>query len=266
MHFTRSLVACAVLMTLSLHAKAAASIGDDELSDSSDISIPASSFGSSSTSLQQSTSRSTYQPSESDDSSSDDMSYDAIVDQLGRENSARQASSRAKILRNTSTDPFDNVLMHGGIGVANYIQRVRLSDGTSYTMNQRGIQAALGLDLFSPNWMAEGTARSFGEEGNSRVRSSVQEFELKVIYKDRTSKHLGYRAGLGLTGRYLTIKEQGLAEAKYTTPSSVATVGGDFFVSDKFSVGADLNARTALIGETIDKNSFDATLRMDTHF
>ena len=40
----------------------------------------------------------------------------------------------------------------------------------------------------------------------------------------------------------------------------------DVYLNKKFSVGADLNARSSLIGDTIDKNSFDATLRVDTHF
>ncbi len=157
-------------------------------------------------------------------------------------------------------------MMHGGIGFAGFVQRVRLADGTSYTMSQQGMQASLGIDLFSPNWMAEGTARTFGEDGKERVRSSVQEFELKVYYKDKFAKQFGYRAGAGLTGRYLTIKEQGFADREYTTPTSVASLGTDLFITPSVSVGADLNARSSLIGDTIDKNSFDATLRLDTHF
>jgi hypothetical protein len=198
--------------------------------------------------------------------SADELNYDSIVDQLSKENSAMDATTRAKQMNRLGADPLDLVVMHGGVGFTTFVQRVHLPSGPSYTLNQRGIQAALGIDLFSPNWMAEGTARSFGEEGDSTVRSSVQEFELKVLYKDRTSKYLGFRAGGGLSGRYLTIKEQGQDEKEYTTPTSVATVGGDIFFTDKFSIGADINARSALIGETIDRNSFDATLRLDTHF
>lgn len=201
-----------------------------------------------------------------DEETSSDISYDTIVDQLSKESSALDATTRAKQKNATSTDPFDLVMMHGGVGFAAFVQRVRLADGTSYTMNQQGMQAALGIDLFSPNWAAEGTARSFGEDGNSRVRSSVQEFELKVYYKDKLSKHFGYRAGAGLTGRYLTIKEQGVAEREYTTPTSVASLGSDLFITDRVSVGADVNARSSLIGDTIDKNSFDMTIRLDTHF
>ncbi len=47
---------------------------------------------------------------------------------------------------------------------------------------------------------------------------------------------------------------------------SIATGGLEMYLGDRFSVGLDLNGRFAMVGETLDKNSFDATLRMDTHF
>ncbi len=200
------------------------------------------------------------------DTEPDSMGYDAIVNSLNKEQQKQAAATRVRQPVKNDESSFDSVWMHGGVGFANYIESVRFSDGTTAQLNQKGIQAALGIDLFSMNWMAEGTARSFAEEGDAKVRSAVHEFELKVIYKDRISPRLGFRAGAGLTGRYLTIKRQGLADEDYTTPTSVATLGGDLFMSDRFSIGADVNARNSLIGETIDHNSFDLTLRVDAHF
>ncbi len=202
----------------------------------------------------------------SDDANS--IGYDSIVDQLNREAALQDASVRAKTPRAAASteSPFDSVWMHGGVGFASFVEGIRFDDGTSTTLNQKGIQAALGIDLFSPNWMAEGTVRSFGEDGDEKVRSAVHEFELKVLFKDRLNSRFGYRAGAGLTGRYLTIKRYGFKDAEYTTPTSVATLGGDLFVTDRLSFGADINARNSLIGETIDHNSYDLTLRLDAHF
>ncbi|RYZ75123.1 MAG: hypothetical protein EOP05_08645, partial [Proteobacteria bacterium] len=45
--------------------------------------------------------------------SSDDMSYDSIVDQLSKENSALDASSRAKLKSLPGNDPFDSSVIHG---------------------------------------------------------------------------------------------------------------------------------------------------------
>ncbi|MES2857513.1 MAG: hypothetical protein V4692_16705 [Bdellovibrionota bacterium] len=84
--------------------------------------------------------------------------------------------------------------------------------------------------------------------------------------KDRISRRLGYRFGAGLSARYLSVKQSGQVTKEYTTPSGVATAGLDFFMSNRFSVGAELNGRSAMIGETVDKNSVDGTLRIDAHF
>jgi hypothetical protein len=195
---------------------------------------------------------------------SSELGYDAIVDQLSKENAATTVRARQPVATSSS---MDSVMIHGGLGFANFVQGINFDDGTATTLNQRGIQAALGIDLFSPNWMSEGTFRTFAEDGDAKVRAAVHEFELKMLFKDRlTASRFGYRAGVGITGRYLTIKRKGFAEESYTTPMSVATLGGDLFVNDRFSLGADINARNALIGETIDHNSYDLTLRVDAHF
>jgi hypothetical protein len=197
------------------------------------------------------------------DDDATDLGYDAIVDQLNKENASTVRAHQPA----ASANSIDSVMMHGGLGFTNFVQGLTFDDGTSTTLNQRGIQAALGIDLFSPNWMSEGTFRTFAEDGDGRIRSAVHEFELKILFKDRlAASRFGYRAGLGLTGRYLTIKRINLPEETYTTPMSVATLGGDLFVNDRFSLGADLNARNSLIGETIDHNSYDMTLRVDAHF
>ncbi len=196
------------------------------------------------------------------------MGYDAIVDQLTREEALADAASRAKnpVRPVGGESSLDAVMMHGGLGFATFIQSVQLPDGTSATLNQKGIQGAIGIDLFSPHWVAEGTVRSFSEDGDAKLRTAVQEFELKAYYKDRVSTRFGFRAGTGITGRYLTLKQLTGATQEYTTPMSVVSLGGDAFVSDRVSFGADINARNALIGETIDHGSIDMVLRVDAHF
>ena len=199
----------------------------------------------------------------SSDDETSDLGYDAIVDQLNKENASTVRAHQPAAAANS----IDSVMLHGGLGFANFVQGLTFEDGTATTLNQRGIQFALGIDLFSPNWMSEGTFRTFAEDGDGTIRSSVHEFELKLLYKDRVAAtRFGYHAGVGLTGRYLTIERINLPEESYTTPMSVATLGGDLFVSDRVSLGADLNARNSLIGETIDHNSYDLTLRVDAHF
>src|SRR4051812_25818919 len=90
-----------------------------------------------------------YAAPESPDDTND-LGYDGIVDQLNRE---QAATTRAHTPVTHDTSSIDNVWMHGGLGFANYVQSIHFNDGQSTTLNQRGIQAALGIDLFSPNWM-----------------------------------------------------------------------------------------------------------------
>lgn len=230
------------------------------------LTVSPAAFASPDVTNENAASGSNYEYRSATDTDADSMGYDAIVNSLNKEQATQTATSRARQPVKHDESSFDSVWMHGGVGFANYIENVRFDDGKSAQLNQKGIQAALGIDLFSPNWMAEGTARSFAEEGDAKVRSAVHEFELKILYKDRFSPRLGFRGGLGLSGRYLSIKRLNLPDEEYTTPTSVATLGSDVFLSDRFSFGADVNARNSLIGETIDHNSFDLTLRVDAHF
>ena len=198
------------------------------------------------------------------DGEEDVVGYDTIVRDLGREIAPAPVVTRARAPR--SRDPFESIWIHGGIGVATVMQDLDFGDGQHIYLGQRGVQAALGIDLFSPNWMAEGTVRNFNEQADARASILLKEFELKILFKDKFSRQLGYHLGGGLAARYMTIRHVNYGTLEYTTPSSVASLGMDLFLSDRISLGAEMSARNTLISETIDRVSYDATLRLDTHF
>ncbi len=206
-------------------------------------------------------------PASADDDSLevDMMDYDAIVRELNTATSPG-ARSRARVSPDTSDDPLATVLFHGGVGFASTLERIRHA-GQRIDMHQQGIQAAFGIDLFSDHWLAEGTARSFGGADYGKYNISLKEFDLKLYYRDRIGPKLGLRLGAGLSARYLrVIDSPRQAGFVYTTPSSVAVIGMEFFVVPGLSIGAELSSRNALIAETSDRNAADATLRLDTHF
>ena len=194
----------------------------------------------------------------------DVVGYDTIIRDLGREIAPAPVATRARSPR--TRDPFESIWIHGGIGVATLMQDLDFGDGQNIYLGQRGVQAALGIDLFSPNWMAEGTVRNFNEHADARASILLKEFELKILFKDKFSRQLGYHLGGGLAARYMTIRHVTYGTLEYTTPSSVASLGMDLFLSDRISLGAEMSARNTLISETIDRVSYDATLRLDTHF
>jgi hypothetical protein len=198
----------------------------------------------------------------------DYVGYDAIIKDLNREIATpSQGTSRLRQRAEpASGDPFDNVWIHGGIGFANTVQTIKPGDGELLYLNHKGIQASLGIDLFSENWMAEGSARSFTENENTATRVFLKEFDLRIYFKEKTSRKFGYRIGTGLTARYMTVQRPLETAMTYTTPASVLTFGMDLFLTDRFSFGADLSARNSIIAETVDRTSYDATFRLDTHF
>ncbi|MCM2282891.1 MAG: porin family protein [Bdellovibrionaceae bacterium] len=186
------------------------------------------------------------------------MDYDQIVRELSHGPTNRaQATS-------TTTNPFDSVLMHGGVGLASTFSSIPYQ-GQRIQLHQQGFQAALGIDLFSEHWLAEGTARSFGNAEYNQVNVGLKEFDLKVYYRDRIGSKLGVRAGAGLSARYLTVKS-GKSETVYSTPASVLGLGLEYFLGRSVSLGAEVSARNTLIDETIDRSAIDGTLRVDTHF
>jgi opacity protein-like surface antigen len=198
------------------------------------------------------------------------MGYDSIVNELNSENqkSVGEAKLKARnaVVPDTSEDAFARVWMHGGIGYISTMQNVNLPGKQGVQLNQSGFQAALGIDLFSKTWMAEGTARNYGDVESHGSQVSLKEFELKLYYRNQFAAPLGLRLGGGLGARYMHIQNAGVPDTDYTTPAAVLTAGLDLFVSKKLSLGADLSSRNSLISDTIDKNSLDLTLRMDTHF
>ena len=193
--------------------------------------------------------------------------FDSIVKGLS-------GQSRAKVTtEGTEQSPLDTSEIHVGAGLANEFSTMVIPNGRRMPINQKGIQAALGIDLFSKYWLAEGTTRSFADQTNDRARVQLQEFDLKVYNKGQLTNVFGYRAGLGLSGRYLTITEgpdagEGSSGRtfKYVTPSSVFVAGLEARFNSFLSVGSDVSYRSALIADTIDQNSFDFVVRVDAHF
>lgn len=206
-----------------------------------------------------------------DSDESDYVNYDSIVEDLQKQTAkqpapaaARSTSRRSNWFSSSAGDPFENVWIHAGVGFAQTTENISLPNGSDTTMSGRGVQAAVGIDILGPSMSAEGTVRTFGETEDSSNKITLKEFDLKLLYKARSSR-LGFRAGGGLSARYMTVRSH-VNTYDITTPASVVTVGGDIYLSSQISVGLDLSTRNAMISETFDRSSFDGTLRLDTHF
>jgi hypothetical protein len=204
----------------------------------------------------------------------DVMGFDQIVNGLNREYEQPFIRSRNPSQSSTA-DRLESVMFHGGLGVPILMQSLTFSDGKQVFLGQRGFQAAFGIDLFSKDFMAEGTARTFGESDDTiyfddkkqsvPYHVSLQEFELKIVGRSRIDRRIGTRIAFGLSARYMNVSHGSGVVYTYVTPSGVATAGLDIFMSERMSLGVDVNGRSAMISDTPDRNSYDATLRLDFH-
>lgn len=201
------------------------------------------------------------------DAETDYVPYESIVDELQKKQATpnNTSSARRGSLFSGGGDPFENVWIHAGAGFTQMTQMIELPNGVGYYNGARGVQASVGIDILGPNLAAEGAVRSFGEVDDSSTKVSLKEFDLKILFKTRPQPRLGLRIGGGLSARYMTV-HSGLTTYDLTTPASVLTAGGDIYLTSSISMGMDVSARTAMITDSFDRQSYDGTVRIDTHF
>ena len=195
----------------------------------------------------------------------DFINYDQIVRDLSRDENPAPVT-RTRWFANDQSDPLDSSTIHLGLGVCNIFGTVVLPDQHRTYLNNRGVQVALGIDLMSENWMAEGTVRSIGDNEYANNGLSLKEFDLKFYFKSRLASGLSAKIGTGLSARYLRLQRNPYGEQVYTTPSALATAGFDVYASPHLSFGAEGSYRSTMVADTIDRDSYDITVRADTHF
>jgi hypothetical protein len=190
--------------------------------------------------------------------SSEDENFDSIVQRLSQPKPAQ--------IRNYDDDPFANLRLHGGVGMSQSVTYFSGADGDE-RFAQKGIQAAIGVDLFSPNWIAEGALVNYATSliGDSQV--SLREFDLRIYYHRTKGYFWTYTLGGGVAARYLTIARKDFSSAvEFATPSTIAFAGLMARINANISLTTEMAVRYALIEDTQDKSAFNLTFRIDTHF
>lgn len=192
--------------------------------------------------------------------SDDYSSYDDIVKEL----KASEVATSAQI---PSESAFESIRIHAGTGLVSTHANLKTPGRLPETASMNGFEVFMGIDLFSRNWIAEGAARSFNPEAFAGTKIALREFDLKIIHRDSISRMMFWRGGLGVAARYITFdqKLQGINDS-YTTPATIFLLGLGAQFSSNLSLGADLNYRTALITDTIEKSAIDGNLRLTGTF
>lgn len=185
----------------------------------------------------------------------EEVTYDDLVNEL----SARRHKAR----KPTEASPFDQVQVHAGLGLVNSFSQFSLA-GHDVSRTESGMQLAVGVDLFSPQWQAEIAWRNFGLTTNGSEEHSLRELDFKFAYRDALDKTWDYRAQGGLAQRTLRLTDasKGL-DVNDTTPALLASIGAIARVTPQASFAADAGARAPVVGRTSDKGSLDLSLEFN---
>ncbi len=184
--------------------------------------------------------------------------YDAIIDDL----TSRQSTRTQRNL--PPPDVLSDVNIYLGAGWVNTFFQPVHSDSQSVLWNS-GVVLTLGIDLFSTRWMAEGSLKNFGTTTQGLHEYQLKDFDLKLVRQSAPGWPVRSRWGLGVGGRYLEHRGPE-GSSSYSTPYAMALAGLSAVLSSHLQIGAEVAARTSLIQETVDRNSVDLALKLDTFF
>ena len=190
------------------------------------------------------------------------VAYDAIVNEL--------KASADDVPKATSTNDWDEVALHAGIGFSTSLVSFHLPDGNSGSGLFKGLQVSGGFNLFSRDVRAEAAYSAYQHESFAgNMGGDLKEFELRLVYSPKTSTGMIARFGAGLAARYMDIAVHGSAsETAYSvsTPTTLLLFGLEKKVGKSVALGPDISYRSAIGGASIDKSSWDASLRLNATF
>jgi|GEM_PF-3842519 len=129
-----------------------------------------------------------------------------------------------------------------------------------------GFDIHAGTEIYTPEWLAEISLRSFNSSRASGSASlSMDEYDAKIVHQNDLQKTVALRIGGGLSEQFLKTTDNGGSHTSQAT-AFLAMVGLDKMFTPKFSLGPDVSYRMPLVGGADQKASLDASLRANFHF
>ncbi|MEQ1665715.1 MAG: hypothetical protein ABL927_10105 [Bdellovibrionales bacterium] len=194
----------------------------------------------------------------SDDSS--ERGYDSIIRELSSSVSTKQSS--------THSDPFDDVRFHLGVGMVTSRLALDLPSKYAQSKSLKGVEAVLGIDMFSPYWSTQGAVRTFNPEPFSGGEISLKEFDLALVYNFNPYQTITFTIGAGLSARYLdfTGNITGSKMKNNTTPATIISAGIVANISKAIALSVEASLHEPLSHETPDNGSIDGSFKINGNF
>lgn len=185
----------------------------------------------------------------------EEVSYEELLNEL---------NTKQKNLHKESHSAFDGVRLHAGIGYINSFTNLS-TNKKNFSRHANGIQLSIGMDLFSPEWFAEGLFKNYGVTESGSEELSMKDFDLKLGYTNKLEGVWDYSLSAGLSNRFLKFSDPSRGfDVNETSPSFIVSSGFSAQVYRRVSLGAEVSARTAMTNKTADKNSIDFAFRLNT--
>ncbi len=184
--------------------------------------------------------------------------YDSIVNDLST------SSSRSSGAKESFLD-FDSLAIHFGFGFNNSTLNLKSTNSSPSQVSAQGLQLSMGVDLFSPEYVAEVDYTNYNPTDKDGYTYKLHEYNLKVYYHRRLISFLTGKAGFGIGARDLNIQYSS-GEIKETTPIGQLFIGGELRLGKHLGFLSDLSYKTALDNGTAQRSAFDIAIGVTGHF
>jgi hypothetical protein len=187
----------------------------------------------------------------------EEITYDDLVNRIDK---------KRTVIQSNTNHPLDNIMLHAGFGLVTSFTNLNIGDKT-INRQQNGFQITAGIDLFSPDWMAEGAIVNFGSDSSGTEQRNLHELDMKVVYKNHLAGDTIVRYGFGFATRQYKFSDS-VTGANYdeSTPAWLGSVGVESMISKYFGIAGDLGLKSAMVSRTIDKNAIDFAIRFNSYF
>lgn len=188
-------------------------------------------------------------------------------DQLVRELNSRVSKQQKQWVSTAGGDPFEKLQIHFSLGFVQTVNTLLINDRTTSRMED-GLQLGVGIDLFSPEWVAEGTLKNFGQSTYNDSTLALREFDLRLSYLQKAPQtKMKVRFANGLGARYLRYRAAAAETDVYqTTPVYSMGLGFLIPVGSHFDLDFEFQGHLALINESMDRHGLALILRLDNIF
>lgn len=191
--------------------------------------------------------------------------YEQIVNEL--------SAAANDVPVNTQAE-WDDVAMQGGMSlVTSYINLNYEMQGVGSVQGSglmTGFEGHIGSNLYSRSIRSEFAARVFiPKEVSGFDQVNMKDLEGRIVFLPRLANRLTMRMGVGLGMRFVDVEGR-IPNASFA--KSTSSFGTDVFagfekkLSGNVAVGPDVAYRASMNGDSLDKSSWDAAIRLNATF